>query len=114
MTTFERVKETAKKQGLSLTDTSIKAGMGEKAIYKWKYNEPSASRLQAVAGVLHVSVDYLLGNTDDPSPKAAAGSNELTENQKLIAYSIDPDVSDEEREHIISLVKEAMKFRRRL
>ncbi len=38
---------------------------------------------------------------------------ELTENQKLIAYSIDPDISDEERQDIINLVKIAMKNRRR-
>ncbi len=71
MSTFERVKEISKQRGLSLTDTSIKAGLGEKSIYKWKYNEPSALRVQAVADVLNVSVDYLLGNTDDPSPRAS-------------------------------------------
>ncbi|ERL64002.1 hypothetical protein L248_1649 [Schleiferilactobacillus shenzhenensis LY-73] len=36
-----------------------------------------------MAGALHVSVDYLLGNTDDPSPKSdktvdLAGTNVFT------------------------------------
>lgn len=79
MTTFDRIKETAKKQGLSLTDTAVKAGLGEKTIYKWKYNEPSASRLQAVADALNVSTDYLLGNTDNPSP----APNKATKTQDL-------------------------------
>lgn len=39
---------------------------------------------------------------------------ELTENQRLVAYSIDPDISDEERQDIINLVKIAMKNRRRI
>lgn len=77
MTTFERIKETAKKRGLSLTDTAVKAGLGEKTIYKWKYNEPSASRLQAVADALNVSTDYLLGNTDNPSPAPAADNKPI-------------------------------------
>lgn len=38
----------------------------------------------------------------------------MTENQKLIAYSIDPNISDEERQDIINLVKIAMKNRRRI
>ena len=106
MTTFERVKETAKKQGLSLTDTSIKAGMGEKAIYKWKYNEPSASRLQAVADVLHVSVDYLLGNTDNPNPPKKSGKpqtvdlhDQMNDDLTITAWK-GRTISPEEREMI--------------
>lgn len=38
----------------------------------------------------------------------------LTRNQKLIAYSIDPDISDEERQAIIEMVQAAKKFRRRI
>lgn len=107
MTTFERVKETAKKQGLSLTDTSIKAGMGEKAIYKWKYNEPSASRLQAVADVLHVSVDYLLGNTDNPSqPKKVGNHREVDLADDTLILSFDgKEVSPEDRELILRLMR---------
>ncbi|WP_203664764.1 helix-turn-helix domain-containing protein [Lacticaseibacillus sp. 53-4] len=94
MTTFERVKETAKKQGLSLTDTSIKAGMNEKAIYKWKYNEPSASRLQAVADVLHVSVDYLLGNTDNPEPAPKSGTKSVVDLSKSNTFAYQGELYD--------------------
>ena len=65
MTLFERIKKTAKERGISLTALSVKSGLGEKTIYKWKEKEPSANRIKAVADVLGVSVDYLLGNTDD-------------------------------------------------
>lgn len=70
MTIFERIKKTADERGLTLTQVSTRAGLGEKTIYKWKYNDPSAPRLQAVADVLHVSVDYLLGNTAEPDDVA--------------------------------------------
>lgn len=65
MMLFERIKKTAKERGISLTALSVKSGLGEKTIYKWKEKEPSANRIKAVADVLGVSVDYLLGNTDE-------------------------------------------------
>ncbi|WP_407895124.1 helix-turn-helix domain-containing protein [Lacticaseibacillus sp. N501-2] len=114
MTPFERIKETAKKNGLSLQDTATKAGIGINTIYGWKRYVPASDKLQAVADALHVTTDYLLGNTDDPNPPKASGEKPMSKNQKLIAYSIDPDVSDEEREAIIEMVKQAMRFRKRL
>lgn len=68
MPLFSRVKETAAKRGLSLQETAQRAGLGLNSLYAWKNKTPSVDRISAVASVLHVSVDYLLGNTDDPSP----------------------------------------------
>lgn len=112
MTVLDRIKKVSKKRGFSLTQVNDKANLGKNTIYSWKTKEPSINNLKAVADVLNVSVDYLLGNTDNP--ESSTSSDDLTKNQKLIAYSIDPDISDEERQAIINMVKEAMKFRRRL
>lgn len=66
MTLFERVKEISKKHGFSsLRVLSEQAGLSPNVIYGWRTKEPSAKTLQAVADVLGVSVDYLLGNTDE-------------------------------------------------
>ena len=65
MNTFERIKEISKERGLNLKKTAIEAGLSENAIYKWKTQTPQSNALQAVADVLGVSVDYLLGNTDE-------------------------------------------------
>ena len=46
--------------------------------------------------------------------KSAIDKRGLKQNQKLVAYSIDPDISDEERRDIIEMVKIAMKNRRRV
>ena len=81
MTLFERIKKTAKERGISLTALSVKSGLGEKTIYKWKEKEPSANRIKAVADVLGVSVDYLLGNTDDmhANKKVTTSGDDLKE-----------------------------------
>ena len=65
MTTFERIKEISKQRGLNLKKTATEAGLSENAIYKWKTQTPQSNALRAVADVLGVSVDYLLGNTDE-------------------------------------------------
>ena len=65
MTTFERIKEISKQRGLNLKKTATEAGLSENAIYKWKIQTPQSNALRAVADVLGVSVDYLLGNTDE-------------------------------------------------
>lgn len=65
MTIYERVKSTAQTQGLSLKQLESKAGLGDGAIYKWKKYTPRGANIQKVADVLGVSVDYLLGNTDN-------------------------------------------------
>ena len=64
MTTFERIKELAKSQGLTLARLNEKAGLGTNSIYHWKTKTPSTDSLQKVAKVLNVSVDYLLGKDE--------------------------------------------------
>jgi transcriptional regulator with XRE-family HTH domain len=68
MSLFDRIKETAQHQGMTLLQVTEKSDLGEKTIYKWKTQNPKTETLQKVADVLGVSVDYLLGNTDIPSP----------------------------------------------
>ncbi|MDB1561830.1 helix-turn-helix transcriptional regulator [Pediococcus pentosaceus] len=67
MTTFERINELAKKRGIGLRALASKAGLGETTIYGWKKRTPDSSKLEAVAKVLGVSVDYLLGTEDKSS-----------------------------------------------
>lgn len=65
MTLFERTKEIASKRGMSLQEVAKKANLGVNSIYRWKERNPTTSNITKVADVLGVSVDYLLGNTDD-------------------------------------------------
>lgn len=65
MNLVDRIKETANKRGMTLNDLSVKAGVGPKTISNWRNHNPQSATIQKVADVLGVSVDYLLGNTDD-------------------------------------------------
>nr|WP_280927697.1 helix-turn-helix transcriptional regulator [Lactobacillus sp. ESL0679] len=76
----------AKKHGYSLTELNEKAGLGKNTIYSWKTKTPSTENLQKVAKVLHTSTDYLLGNTDDPSPVSKDHHAVDIENDELLSY----------------------------
>ena len=91
MTAFERIKELAKKRGYSLTKLNDEAGLGTNSIYHWRTKTPSTASLKKVADVLGVSVDYLLGNTDEMH------SNKK-DNEPVDLYT----VTDDERDRMIS------------
>lgn len=61
MTTFERIKNLADNQKISLQKIAIDIGLSENAIYGWKTRKPKGEDLAKVADYFHVSVDYLLG-----------------------------------------------------
>ena len=111
MTLFERIKETAKERGISLTALSVESGLGEKTIYKWKDKEPSASRIKAVADTLGVSVDYLLGNTDEMhSNKKVDKTVDLEQDTTILALD-GMELSDDYKQFIIDQVRSLRKLR---
>lgn len=65
--TFERVKELAKKRGLSLNQVEEKLGYSKNTLYSLKRQKVSSDRLQEIADYFGVSTDYLLGRTDNPN-----------------------------------------------
>lgn len=81
MNLVERIKTIAYKRSMTIKDLSIKAGIGPKTISNWRDRNPQTETLQKVADVLGVSVDYLLGNTDDmhANKKADTSSDDLKE-----------------------------------
>ena len=65
--TFEKVRELAKKQGLSLNQVEERLGYSKNTLYSLKRQKVSSERLQEIADYFNVSTDYLLGRTDNPN-----------------------------------------------
>ena len=65
--TFEKVRELAKKHGLSLNQVEEKLGYSKNTLYSLKRQKVSSERLQEIADYFNVSTDYLLGRTDNPT-----------------------------------------------
>lgn len=112
MTLADRLKTSRKNKGYTQKDLARLLSVKPATISAWEVgrNEPSIEMLKKIADIFGVSFEYLAGVkskiSDDREP--------LTENQKLVAYSIDPDISDEERQAIIEMVQAAKKFRKRI
>ena len=62
--TFDRIKELAKKQGLSINLLEEKLGYSRNTIYNLKNSKPSTERISEIADYFNVSTDYLLGRTN--------------------------------------------------
>lgn len=65
--TFEKIKELADKQGISLNKLEEKLGFSRNTIYNMKKSTPNVERVSMIADYFNVSTDYLLGRTDNPT-----------------------------------------------
>ncbi|MDC2841875.1 helix-turn-helix domain-containing protein [Limosilactobacillus mucosae] len=117
-----RLNELLLKSGKKKSDITRQTGLPASTLtgYFGGKRLPSEENVVKLASFFNVSEDYIDPRLD---PNIALNSHRdtkeddekpLTRNQKLIAYSIDPDISDEERQAIIEMVQAAKKFRRRI
>lgn len=119
MTIAERIKEYRKQHHYTQKELATLINVKPTTVSGWELgrNIPSIEMLQKLADIFHVPFDELAGVKDSnyhSSDPREDDEKPLTRNQKLIAYSIDPDISDEERQAIIEMVQAAKKFRRRI
>ena len=57
---YEKIKQEAEKQNISISALERKAGLGNATIKGWNKSSPSVKNLCAVANVLNVSIEYSL------------------------------------------------------
>ncbi|MBF7105069.1 helix-turn-helix transcriptional regulator [Pediococcus pentosaceus] len=105
MTTFERIDELAKKRGVGLRALASKAGLGETTIYGWKKRTPDSSKLEAVAKVLGVSVDYLLGKDDKPSTSNEPVDLDKALSEEGIAMFDGKPLSEEYKKALLAMLR---------
>lgn len=79
--TFEKIKELADKQGISLNKLEEKLGFSRNTIYNMKKSTPNVERVSMIADYFGVSTDYLLGRTDNPriATEADQGPDDIDE-----------------------------------
>ena len=69
MTVFERIKKLTAERSKTMKQVTSDLGYSENYFYSLKSGkQPTAERLNEIADYFNVSVDYLLGRTDDPQP----------------------------------------------
>ena len=62
---YETIRDTAKSKGYSVNRLEQELGFARSSINKFNKNKPSVDKLQKIAELLDVSVDYLMTSTED-------------------------------------------------
>ncbi|HHJ8153724.1 TPA: helix-turn-helix domain-containing protein, partial [Streptococcus pyogenes] len=113
--TFERIKELAKKQGLSINSLEEKMGYSRNTIYALKRNKPGSEKLQEIADYFHVSTDYLLGRTDNPAIAKdghASVAIDLKKDAEETFFFDGHELNDEDIDLITSILETRIKNRK--
>lgn len=106
MTTLERIKILANKRGINLKELAGELGFSKNAFYKWKKSNPSTENIQKVADYFHVSVDYLLGRTNNPYLGMDERQRNLTIEESIrsaVSYN-GKEVSENDKEVLARIV----------
>lgn len=68
--TLSRILELMQNEGLTAHQLEVRAGLSNASVQAWRNgrNKPSLDAISKLSDYFDVSVDYLLGKTDDPTP----------------------------------------------
>lgn len=83
-----RLRETRELKGLTQSELSERANLGEKEIWRYENGKstPSADTVAQIARVLEVSTDFLLGLVDDPDPDLSSSDLRPVERAAISAW----------------------------
>lgn len=109
--TFEKIKELADKQGISLNKLEEKLGFSRNTIYNMKKSTPNVERVSMIADFFNVSLDYLLGRTDNPAissdlvTTADGRTVDLSNLRERVVLFDGKPLSDEDVDKIAQIIK---------
>ena len=105
MSLFDRIKSLAKTKNKNVKQVALELGFSENLFYKWKTNDPKANDLEKVAEYFNVSVDYLLGRTDNTKATDEKNSDDLDDVlDNVMSFDGEP-LDDHDREVIRAYLK---------
>lgn len=113
MTVFERIKFLAQKQGKSLNQVEEELGLSKNVLYRMKNSDnPTKERLLLLADYFGVSVDYLLGRTNESRLNLNNDENEDEYEQELLMMfrKGENEVAPEKRDLYRKQTKDLMSF----
>ena len=114
--TFERVRELAKKQGLSIKQLEDKLSFGKNSLYGLKKSNPNSKIIEKIADYFNVSTDYLLGRTDNPKIASDEVAGYTTEDLRKMARNAKTfdgkPLTDEDVDAITNIIEIYLKGRK--
>ncbi|HEL0236240.1 TPA: helix-turn-helix transcriptional regulator [Streptococcus equi subsp. zooepidemicus] len=112
--TFEKIKELADRQGISINKLEEKLGYSRNTIYNLKTKKPNAERISEIADYFQVSTDYLLGRTDNPAIANGTTAQKTIDFKEIAAQSMSYDgkpLTDDDIDLIAAVLEQRFKNR---
>lgn len=100
----ERIKATAKKKNIALKKLLSDTGLGANTMANMKTSMPKSDSLAKIADYLEVTVDYLLGRTDDPNQKPDE-SNIRFDEFEFAMHNETKDLSDDDKNMLLDMAR---------
>ena len=110
-TTVQKILDLVKERGLSVRQFEASSGIPTGSVQAWKSGRysPSGTSLQKIADYFDVSVDYLLGNTDDkqrkPGPDPSSANISVPKEYADVVVAFAGGVKDLSQEDIDSVIE---------
>lgn len=91
---YENIRDIAKSKGYSVNKLEQELGFARSSINKFNRNTPSAEKLQQIADLLEVSLDYLMTGIEEPEKKESKlTSKDEKDIEKKLTETLDQIVS---------------------
>lgn len=106
---YERTKSLIKAKGISQAQFCRDIGISKNVVKNWETVAPNLDNLVATARYFEVSVDYLLGLTDEKT-QPAASKNLSVKRMELLEYLENTNLTDKQCEIILKMVCDLQEF----
>lgn len=102
----ERLKELRKKTDMTQIEFAKKFNIANGTVGNWESGkrQPDYATISKIADFFHVSTDYLLGRTDNPSSPAPVPEKELS-NVDIMISTEAKDLSDKDKQEILTFIQ---------
>lgn len=97
---YEKIKFLADKQKISIRRLEEILGYGNGTIRRWEKQTPGVDKIQKVADYFDVSVDYLLGRTEDRNPSSKVTDADLDDVLDGVMSFRGGQLTDKDREAV--------------
>lgn len=109
MSLYETIMQLCNLHGITKTKLERDCGFSQNSINKWTTQSPSMDKILKVANYFNVSVDYLVGKTDTPTPLTSDGSSVAVPDKYgdvLVALNEgDKDLTQDDIDQIVRFIK---------
>lgn len=106
----ERLEELLKEKNIMQKDFLAACGLGKNSFSNWKNSKkgyPTAPVLKVISDYLGVSVEYLMGETDDRAHKNSPGQVTEAEGAKKAILDLIDGMSDDQLQKLETLIQAA-------